>query len=198
MRPIKFRAWDTGHKKMWSAEEMGADELTINPDGRGFVNVHSASTRLSNYLPHMIPLQFTGLTDKNGKEIYEGDLLNWKQDNGSSTVGYIVYWRSQFGPVGFNIDPETAAKSEVIGNIHETKGSERSPEKTDFKKEWPICEHGQLQGYTCSSCIVKFNKEDRRVPGGYPLDSTYVTGPGLDDKQWQSLKDFGLSHGWKP
>jgi hypothetical protein len=73
-RVIKFRGWDTVKKIMYSAEEMGADELTLNPDGRGFVNVNSCSPKLSLYCPHIIPLESTGLADKFADELFQADL----------------------------------------------------------------------------------------------------------------------------
>lgn len=72
MREIKFRAWDKHRKKMRSAEEMGRDQMTLSPDGRGFINVHRLLEE-SEYCTNLLPMQFTGLKDKNGKEIYEGD-----------------------------------------------------------------------------------------------------------------------------
>lgn len=90
-RPIKFRAWDDKHKKMWSAEELGKDEMTINPDGRGFVNVHSLSTKLSRYYHHLIPEQFTDRKDKNGVEVYDGDIIQTK-NRGT----FVVEWNDEY------------------------------------------------------------------------------------------------------
>ena len=55
MREIKFRAWDKRFKKM----DFGGGALLLRINAGDFSE----------------PMQFTGLHDKNGKEIYEGDLL---------------------------------------------------------------------------------------------------------------------------
>lgn len=123
MRQIKFRAWDERRKKMWSADEMGQDQLTLSPDGRGFINVNGTSTRLSTYLPFLIPLQYTGLLDKGGKEIYEGDLVRFK---GLEKIVYIgeVYWNDK--KLHYSVQGELChcalkidEKYKVIGNIYE-------------------------------------------------------------------------------
>ena len=75
MNLIKCKAWNTKINKMFSAAELGQDQLTLSPDGRGFVNVCSTDTRLSEYYPHMIPLQFIGMNDKNSIEMYDGDII---------------------------------------------------------------------------------------------------------------------------
>ena len=74
-RIIKFRAWHTELKRMFSAEELGKDEMTLAVDGRGFVNVSGASTKLSQYISEMIPMQLTGLKDAGGDDFYEGDIF---------------------------------------------------------------------------------------------------------------------------
>ena len=59
MREIKFRAWNEVLEKMYSWNE--------------FLNTNMKQTFIAPESTAMILMQYTGLKDKNGKEIYEGD-----------------------------------------------------------------------------------------------------------------------------
>jgi len=127
---------------MFSAEEMGADQEALLPDGRGFANISSTNTRLTQIHSHLLPLQYTGLKDKQGKEIYEGDFLKYtrfgwrclghpKHDTDLVTH-YEVRWNDEYhafsvenksmsGCLTFNDSRARKNEIEVIGNIYENK-----------------------------------------------------------------------------
>lgn len=118
MRDIKFRIWD-GVKNEWLASS-NKDALLYY----GFALVGEVMTVQSPPIWSLdegnIVEQFTGLKDKNGTEIYEGDILI--DDTGEP----IEYWVVKFSEGGFIGECTGVAEPlfeltnlEVVGNIHE-------------------------------------------------------------------------------
>lgn len=115
MREIKFRAWHKGKKIIGNV--LGIDILHkeiffSNEDVDCYEHVDFKNIEL---------MQYTGLKDKNGKEIYEGDIFHI----GSKKILYVVEWidcglkgrqiRNKSW-IGLNYWKEDI---EVIGNIYE-------------------------------------------------------------------------------
>lgn len=61
MREIKFRGWDVGFKEMESWESLLTSDVLPEV--------------LQGVFPNLKLMQYTGLKDKNGVEIYEGDII---------------------------------------------------------------------------------------------------------------------------
>lgn len=115
-REIKFRAWDYQNNRWASNNDIaGCIGLKFYIDDY-FINIAGEKAKRFDFM------QYTGLKDKNGKEIYEGDVLKYsyaKDTKTEDTYNEVVEWNETVYDQGFSINKHMHC--EVIGNIYENK-----------------------------------------------------------------------------
>jgi len=114
-REIKFRAWDGYNINYDLYEQHGYN---------GNIEINDCLAYIDNLM------QYTGLKDKNGVEIYEGDILSLSRcSQNEYKVGFIEgafclcfingIWKNHYALDMNYIQRSLKKKSEVIGNIYE-------------------------------------------------------------------------------
>lgn len=116
MREIKFRCWDKENKEMLDVEYLHWDDCTREFSIR--------TTMYSDYFDteDMILMQYVGLKDKNGKEIYEGDIVKANWFDKTEVIGEIYFSMGCFILANSSVSDNQLfifKNLEVIGNIYE-------------------------------------------------------------------------------
>lgn len=118
-RELKFRAWAIGSNKM--LHDVGVHP-SISMANEGYDPGEPGWLTVSPRMESYVVMQYTGMKDDEGKEMYEGDVVEM-DDDGDLITGPIEFETDSWW-IGGQIEDSLASKLEdyglkVIGNIHQ-------------------------------------------------------------------------------
>lgn len=105
MREIKYKVWHIEHKK-WIHDEL---DIFLTSDGDVYEKYdYGYETCIRDITNAVEVLFFTGLKDKNGKEIYEGNVI--KQE-------YTAIIKTDYDPVSYGLIDQETEEGHHIGEV---------------------------------------------------------------------------------
>ena len=122
MRDIKFRVWDNARNAMLNSKSVDIEFF------EGKIEITSDTIRYDEVYTDEIKdfelMQYIGLEDKNGREIYEGDIITITLDTGNVITGSVGMNNGQWSIKYYDryyslVSIWYEIKPEVIGNIYE-------------------------------------------------------------------------------
>lgn len=122
----KFRAWDKVLKEMVQVNALVLDEQVVKVT---YKNGNVAKEDMKEYEL----MQSTGLKDKNGKEIFEGDIIAIEVDDTETPISAKIFQNNKIGVLMFHVFEDNedvpmvellednSVAFEIIGNIYDNK-----------------------------------------------------------------------------